>query len=119
VLAAVDHQRHPVGRRRQRRAVDGRVRDHHVLAVQPQRLSQGEGEDAGQPGLERPVDQRPAAHRLRRQPHALPARPAQQIGGVRVERVEVDRRERRLQIGGGGVQSLQHDVHATHRCALR
>jgi hypothetical protein len=113
------HQRHLVGRRRQRRPADGRVRHHDVVAIQPQRLGQREGEDAGQPGVERPVDQRPAAHRLGRQPYALAARAAQQVGRVRVERVEIDGDERRVQIGGGGVEGRQHDEHATHRRAVR
>ena len=46
------------------------------------------------------------AHGLRRQPDRLAARAAQQVGGVGVEGVEVDDRERRVQAGGRGVEPL-------------
>jgi hypothetical protein len=118
VLAAVGHQRDPLARPGQRRAVDGRVRDDDVVAVQPLRLGQREREDAAQPGVQCAVDQRPAAHGLGRQPHALAAGAAQQVRGVGVERVEVDRGEGRLEIGRGGVEVLHRPVHANRR-ALR
>jgi hypothetical protein len=53
-----------------------------------------------------PPGELPAAHRLRRQPHRL-ARPAsQQVRRVGVEGVEIHDRERRVEVGGGGVQAL-------------
>ena len=91
VLAAVDHQRHLVGRAA---ASAARSTVGYATTTSSRSSHSASGSVKARmpvsPALERPVDQRPAAHRLRRQPHALPARPAQQIGGVRVERVEVD-----------------------------
>ena len=127
LLAAVDHQRDPVTRGAlrklpQRRAIHGRVRDHHVVGArlgQPQRLRQREREDPLESRAQRAVGERPAADRLGRQPHRRSAaRAAQQIGGVGVERVEVDDRERRIEVRGGGVQGVQQGVHAICR-ALR
>ena len=93
-----------VARLAQRRAVDRRIGDHRVVAAQPQRLRQREGEQAAEAGGERAVDQGPAADRLGGQADALAAGAAQQVGGVGVERVEVDGRERRLEVGGGEIQ---------------
>ena len=76
-----------------------------AVAGQPQRLGQREGQDPLQPGAQRAVDQRPHPHGLRRQPDRLAARAPQQVGGVGVERVEVDDRERRIEPRGGGVQA--------------
>ena len=126
LLAAVDHHGDPVTRGAvrqlpQRRAIHGRVRDHHVVGAgrgQPQRLRQREREDPLESRAQRAVGERPAADRFRRQPHRRSAGAAQQIGGVGVERVEVDDRERRIEVRGGGVQGVQQGVHAIRR-ALR
>ena len=77
----VDHQRHPLGGHRvggqaaQRVALGGRVADDDVLDLlgQPQRLGQGEGEDAGEArGSRTRSRQRPAAHRLAGHPDRRP-----------------------------------------------
>jgi hypothetical protein len=106
LLGAVDHDGHVgvAGGPAQGFAVDARVGDDDVLEAvlvgQPERLGEGEGEDALQA---RASDQGTAAHRLRRQAHRLAAGPAAQVGGVGVEGVEVDDRERRLEVLGGFV----------------
>jgi hypothetical protein len=119
VLATVGHQRHALGQRGERAAVDGRVRHYDVVAPEPQRLGQREREDPGQPGVQRAVDQRPAAHRFRGQPDALAARAALEIGGIGVERVEVEGGERRVQVGRSGMEGLQHADHASRRTRRR
>ena len=117
VLAAVDHQRDRAraparGQRAQRRAVDGRVGDDDVVEPvpgQPQRLGQREGRGSrGSPAASARSIERAAADGLRGEPDAAcPPRAAQQVGGVGVERVEVDDRERRVERGGGGVQAAR------------
>ncbi len=77
--------------------VDRGVAHHHVvgdsLAHQPQRLAQGVGEHAGEPGSRQgPLHERGDAQRLGGDPHGLARRAAGEVGGVGVERVEVDDR---------------------------
>ena len=68
--------------------------------MQPQRLGQRERHDAARSPAraEHVGEQRPAAHRLARHPDRLAARAAHEVGRVRVERVEVDERERRVEV---------------------
>jgi hypothetical protein len=117
VLAAVDHQRDAVARLAQRGAVDRRIGDHRVGAAQPLRLGQREGEQTTEPRIERAVDQRAAADRLGGQPDALAGRTPQQVGGVGVERLEVDDGERRLEMGGGSFESGLQGIAPYLPCA--
>jgi hypothetical protein len=117
VLAAVDHQRDAVARRAQRRAVDRRIGDHHVLAAQPLRLGEREGQQAAEPGAQRAVDQRAAANRLRRQADALAPGAPQQVARIGVEGLEIDHRERRLEVRCGGFKSGLQGVARYPPCA--
>ena len=53
---------------------------------------------------EHPAQHRPAAHRLAGHADRRPGGPAYQVLGVRVERVEVEHGERRVEVGGRPVQ---------------
>jgi hypothetical protein len=69
--------------------------------VQPQRLGQREGQDAvvavaGEDVLEHA----PAAHRLARDADRLARGAPDHVVGVRAQRVEVDEREGRVEVGG-------------------
>jgi hypothetical protein len=105
VLDAVGHDRHalarPGGEGAQGSAVDRGIGDDEVLvavARQPQRLGQREGEDPLHPRLERPLDQRAAADGLRGQPDRRPAGAAQEVGGVAIERFQVDHGKGRIKM---------------------
>jgi hypothetical protein len=78
-----------------------------VVLGQPQRLRQREREDALQARPHRAVDQRPDADGLGGQAHRRRSRPGEQLGGVRVECVELDDRERRVEVRGGGVERAE------------
>jgi hypothetical protein len=114
VLEAVDHDGDaPAGVRAgqlpQRRAVDRGIGDDEVVvavAGQPQRLREREGEDAAQARAERAVDQGAAPDRLRRQPYRGAGGAAQQVGRVGVERVQIDDRERRIQVRRRPVEAI-------------
>ena len=88
----------------ERPGVGGRVGEQQVLEAllgEPQRLRQGEGHQPGEAlvAAQDPLQQRPAAHRLARDPDRLPACPRQHRVRVRPHRVEVDEGERRLDLG--------------------
>lgn len=89
-------------------AFEARVGDHHVVVAvprQPQRLGQGEGRaprrrHRRQGTLEGPA----AAQRLRRHPDRLAPGASGEVGGIVVERAEVEHRERRVEVGGRSVE---------------
>jgi hypothetical protein len=110
VLDRVDHQGDPggslfvAGELAECIAVGGRVADDDVLVVgrQQQGFGQGERKDAAIPGTcgDAP-DQGTAADRLAGQADGGGAAgPGRELGGVAVERVEVDDGERRFQVFG-------------------
>ena len=126
VVGAVDHQhrrRRDVERAElcQRRALRGRVAEQQVVEpvlVQPQRLAQRERHEPEEAGTAlRLAQQRPAAHRLARHPDRLARRAAHEVGRVGPERVQVDDRERRLDIPERGLQALVRRVSG-HRPIL-
>jgi hypothetical protein len=77
------------------------------VAVKPQRLAQRERHQPVEAGpLERPLQQRATADRLRRDPQRLAASAPHEVAGVVRERVEVDDGERRLDAGERCLQTL-------------
>jgi hypothetical protein len=141
VVRRVDHQRDARGRGlvggqlAQRRSVDRGVGHHDVradrvlLGGQPQGLGERIGEHTGEAVAgEDPAQHLPAAHRFAGHADRLAGRPADQVGGVAVERVEVDDRERRVEGGGGPVEPRAlppgrvvggRGAHPGHRAGLR
>ena len=86
-------------------AVDGGVGHQDVvgdaLALQPQCLSQGEGEDAPEAVVvHRSSEQRRHPDRLGRHPDRLARRPSYEVVGVGVERVEVHDHDRASRVRG-------------------
>jgi hypothetical protein len=109
VFQRVDHQGDPpqrglvLGQPAQGAVVDGRVRDQQVFAEvvagEPERLGQRVAHDTGVAGLgEDPFQQVTDPDRLAGDPDRPATRPADQVRGVVVERVEVDDRERRIEV---------------------
>lgn len=83
--------------------VRGRVRDHDVVGSAQLSVPNGLGERVAHQAFEtvsreRPLQQRTAAHGLADHPDRLARGPAQQVVGVGVEGVQVDDRERRIQV---------------------
>ena len=119
LLDAVDHHAHAalrafggeLGERAQRAPVGGRVGDEQVLGAvvgEPQGLGQGEGERAREPGAgEDAFLQGAAADGLAREADRLGGGAADEVVGVGPQRVEVDERERRLQLGGGALETFE------------
>ena len=111
VTRARGHSAGELGQLAQRGAIGGRVGDEDVLEPmpgEPQRLGQRERERAAEPVAgEHALLQGAAAQRLAREPDRLGRGAAFQVGGVGPQRVEIDERERRLQIGRRAFQALR------------
>jgi hypothetical protein len=114
VLDRVDHQRHRCAvadEPLESRTVGRRVADDEVVEAvirQPERLRQCERQDAVEPWhavKDAPLECA-AAHRFAREPQWRAVRAAHEIGGVRVEGVEVDAGERRRQLRARALEPL-------------
>ena len=124
VLDGVDHERHLgpgvlVAREvAQRGAVHRRVADEHVVAGAvpdvPERLAQRvahEPRDARP--VDRALDEGAAPQGLGGEPDREPRRPRDEVVEVGVEGVEIDDRERRVEVGGGAIPAVDHTGDAT------
>ncbi len=102
---------------RRARAVGGGVGDDDVLELmprEPDRLGQRERERAREPlAGEHARLQRAAAHRLAREADRPVGGAAFEVGGVGPQRVEIDERERWVEIGRGAFEALQRDQPST------
>ena len=74
------------------------------MLAQPQGLGEREAELAAEARAQRAVLEGAAAHGLRGQADPLAARPPQEVGRVGVEGVEVDDRERGVEVRGRGIE---------------
>jgi hypothetical protein len=123
LVGVVDHDRDGgtggvvPDQRAQRTAVHGRVGDQQVVVAElgePQRLGQRERHRAlarrvGQGPVQRPA----AAQRLRGDPDRGAARASGEVGGVGLEGGEVEDREGRVEVRGGGVE-VHRALAVTH-----
>ena len=115
VLDAVDHQRRRApgasaanGGIGDRATIGGRVGDHEILEAlvgEVKRLGQGEVQEPPEARVERedPPQQLGASHRLRGDADRLAAHLREHRGGVRAQRIEVGKRERRLELREGAL----------------
>ena len=101
-----------------------RVGDDEVaeaVLVQPQRLRQGQVEQPlkTRGAVQHPAKQRPAANRLARDPDRLSARAGEHLIRVGGDRVEVDERERRLELREDRLVALVHETIPARARVLR